>query len=843
MLRSTRFSAAPVSVLLFGCVAACESRENPPLAREPVQLVSGASSVLVDEGKGSIELLYQGEVVSALDLGSLALGTVEKVDDATNYNPWGLVAALPTYGAPAGFAMRGVESFRVVSQRADELVLELVHEGGPHSHLSIAVEREDAFRLHLDARDSGTVAWLRYGFTVPESEAFYGLGEIFDHVNLRGSKRAMQLELDELESANNEAHVPVPFFIGTRGWGFFVESSYPGAFDMASSDAERVSGTFGLGTAAEQGLIGHWYAAEQPALVTRNYYETTGFPALPAPWALGPLVWRDENESQAQVESDLETMRDLDLATTGIWIDRPYATAVNTFDFDEQKFSDASAMIRKAHNLGFEVSLWHTPYLDESDDDAKELVAQAESAELYPPQVGVLLNGWGRPIDFTKPEAVDFWQGLLSNYTEAGISGFKLDYGEDVVPSLINARNVYQFSDGSDERTMHRGFTLAYHQTYAEMLAEEGGLLLARAGKWGDQKHAPVIWPGDLDARFWRHREKVSENGESFIAVGGLPASVVAGLSLGPSGFPFFGADTGGYRHSPPDAELFRRWFEQTALSSVMQIGTSTNNVAWEFNDQELLDSYRFYTRLHLRLHPYLWSLAQSIAVTGLPLQLPFGLAFPSSGKHPDDEYLLGPSLLVAPIVEPSVDSRKMLFPEGVWLDFWSGAVAQGPNEFEIFAPLGRIPLFVKAGAPIPMLRPSIDTLSPTNDPQRVDSLASDAGLLWVLVSEGPPGSFALYDGSAVTQSSDGETVELGFQPGTRWQQGAVFELIGFGEKALESVRVDGLLLESAPSFAEFELRAQSIYFDPEAKGGTLWIKVVGNGSARSVVVSKPVQR
>ena len=126
-----------------------------------MQLVSGASSVLVDEGKGSIELLYQGEVVSALDLGSLALGTVEKVDDATNYNPWGLVAALPTYGAPAGFAMRGVESFRVVSQRADELVLELVHEGGPHSHLSIAVEREDAFRLHLDARDSGTVAWLR----------------------------------------------------------------------------------------------------------------------------------------------------------------------------------------------------------------------------------------------------------------------------------------------------------------------------------------------------------------------------------------------------------------------------------------------------------------------------------------------------------------------------------------------------------------------------------------------------------------------------------------------------------------------------------------------------------
>ena len=141
------------------------------------------------------------------------------------------------------------------------------------------------------------------------------------------------------------------------------------------------------------------------------------------------------------------------------------------------------------------------------------------------------------------------------------------------------------------------------------------------------------------------------------MAVGGLPASVVYGLSLGPSGFPFYGADTGGYRHSPPDKETFTRWFEQTALSSVMQIGTSTNDVAWEFDpetgfDAEMLDWYRIYVRLHLRLWPYEWTLARNIAEDGRPIQRPLGLQYPQLGEHPDDIYMFGDDLLVAPVLE-----------------------------------------------------------------------------------------------------------------------------------------------------------------------------------------------
>jgi alpha-D-xyloside xylohydrolase len=824
-------------LLLVPCISSCEVSASGPPARA-ARLAAGRSAVLVDEDRGAIELTFDGEVVSVLDPGALALGTVDAVDDAANYDPWGFVGDQPTYAPLGGFAIRGATRFSLDEVRADAVVVSLEHDGGFESSLTISVERDDTFRLELAPRDASQVAWLRYAFAVPESEAFYGLGEVFDHVNHRGLTRAMQLEVDELESANNEAHVPVPFFIGTRGWGFFVESSFPGAFDMAAADPLRVSATFGTGTRSADGLVGHWYAAQHPLDVTRAYYETTGYPELPAEWAHGPLVWRDENDDQAQVEADLATLRDLDLATTGVWIDRPYATGVNTFDFDAPRFPDPDAMLRKARDLGFEVALWHVPYLDEGDPNVAPLVSFAEDAGFYPEQVGLLLNGWGRPLDLTIPEAVSWWQDQLSAYTDAGVLGFKLDYGEDLVPSLLNARNVYRFDDGSDERTMHRDFTLLYHRTYAELLPDGAGMLLCRAGKWGSQTVGPIIvWPGDLDATFWKHRDEVTVDGDPLLAVGGLPASLVAGLSLGPSGFPLYGSDTGGYRHSPPTPEVFRRWFEQTALSSVMQIGTSTNDVAWEFGDDELLASYRFYTRLHLRLFPYLRSLALEVPVTGRPLMIPYGLAFPEEGAHPDDEYLLGPSLLVAPVVEGGVDSRTVRFPAGSWVDFWSGTVIDGPAEYEITAPLGRIPLFLRRGALVPMLRQTIDTLSPTGQPDRVDSLATDPGLLHALLTVGDePTSTTVFDGATFELTPTDAGFDLGWRDGTRWDRGAVFEIVAAGTTPPSAVRVDGLLLEPSASREAFDLAAQGAYFDPDDRNGTLWVKILGGPDRRVVV-------
>src|SRR5262249_47554357 len=161
------------------------------------------------------------------------------------------------------------------------------------------------------------------------------------------------------------------------------------------------------------------------------------------------------------------------------------------------KFTDPQGMIDQIHALGFRMALWHTPYLDEMSPATQALRDEANAKGDYPSQVGVLLNGGSKPIDFTKPDAFARWHGLLHTYTDIGVEGCKHDYGEDVVPGISAGRNVWKFADGSDERTMHGRYQLFYHEVYAETLPQTGGFLLCRHGTYGDQTHVSVVWPGD----------------------------------------------------------------------------------------------------------------------------------------------------------------------------------------------------------------------------------------------------------------------------------------------------------------------------------------------------------
>ncbi len=254
---------------------------------------------------------------------------------------------------------------------------------------------------------------------------------------------------------------------------------------------------------------------------------------------------------------------------------------------------------------------------------------------------------------------------------------------------------------------MHQGYKLLYHQVYAETLPQDGGFLLCRVGTWGDQAWTSVIWPGDLDATMDPRYAPSDQHGEQYFATGGLPASVSLGLSLGPAGYPFYGADTGGYRHAPPDKETFTRWFEQTALSTVMQVGTNSNDVAWENTplngfDAEMLDWYRDFVRLHARLFPYEWTYAQRLATDGRPIQRALGLARPELGLHPPDVYFFGDHLLVAPVVERGARTRDVPFPPGRWVDWFTGEVLQGAQTVD--APLQKLPLYLEEGGIVPLL-------------------------------------------------------------------------------------------------------------------------------------------
>ena len=820
-IRTMRSSTRLVLALLLLALLGCPADEGLP------------TGLWADFDLEASELLLgrDQQVLLRFDGAAIQLGTVAELSDDRSYDPFWMEEAV------AWHSMTRAEPGEDAGGRLD---LTLLFEDDLEARLLMIERGPGRFELTLvpGAGSGSNLAFYRFWPQVDPAEGFYGLGGVLDTPQHRGGRRAIQMEVDtEVESFNNEAHTAIPLLIGTTGWGLFIQDHHPMLFDLATTRDDRVELTVGTGMASADGLRFHLYAAAHPLDITRRYYDTTGDPLLPARWGLGPWIWRDENDDEAQVRSDLETIRDLDLATTGYWIDRPYATAVNTFDFEPGSYPDPQGMIDLAHDLGFRMALWHAPYVD--PDHATELHDHAEASGYFPPITPGTYFAWSWPIDFTNPDAWDWWQGLIRSYTDMGIEGFKLDYAEDVLLGLNGTRYRWEFFDGSDERTMHHRYQHLYHQVYAETLPEDGGFLLCRTGTWGDQIHTSVIWPGDLDATMNPHGVEANDDGEIYMATGGLPASLVLGLSLGPSGYPFYGSDTGGYRHAPPDKEIFTRWLQQTALSSVMQVGTNTSDVPWEFDedngfDEEMLGWYRDYARLHLRLWPYAWTYSKRLATDGRPIMRPYGLARPELGIHPADTYFFGDHLLVAPVLEYGARSREIPLPPGRWADWFTGEVLGGDRTVEVDAPLEKLPLLMAEGAIVPLLRPTIDAIGPTGQPDRVDSLDTDAGVLWPRIFPGPASAFELFDGARIEQEQTASGVTIRWSDGAEFDQGAIVELVAFGAAAPASVTLDGEALAPAADLEELEADGGWLH-DAEA-GGSVWV-VLPAGDHSAVVI------
>ncbi|MEZ4448796.1 MAG: glycoside hydrolase family 31 protein [Nannocystaceae bacterium] len=438
-------------------------------------------SVIWDDAGAALVLLRGDDPLLRFPADGFQLGVVAALDESKSYDPFFTQPDQWLTVTAAGPDMGGA----AVARR-------LTFTGGAEADLVVSEDAPGRFSATLTPVAGGpALAYLRLRPAVAADEGFYGLGEQFDRPEHRGTVRAMQLEFDAgVESQNNEAHVPVPFVIGTRGWGLFVESPYAATFDVAAAAADRVDATFGTGPATGDGLRFHLFGADHPLDVTRHYYEVTGLPREPAPWTLGNLVWRDENDDQAQVEADLHAMRDLDLPTSGIWIDRPYASAVNTFDFEPARFPAPQAMIDLAHDLGFRMALWHTPYVDPDDPISQPLAAEADAAGYFPPIIGFVTSKWGPPLDLTNPAAYAWWKAKIELYQGMGIEGYKLDYGEDVTvgptgfaPKVVLRRRLRR---ADDARVLLDDLVTGKPRDPARRTA-----ILARGGCYGGQTERP----------------------------------------------------------------------------------------------------------------------------------------------------------------------------------------------------------------------------------------------------------------------------------------------------------------------------------------------------------------
>lgn len=186
----------------------------------------------------------------------------------------------------------------------------------------------------------------------------------------------------------------------------------------------------------------------------------------------------------------------------------------------------------------------------------------------------------------------------------------------------------------------------------------------------------------------------------------GLRASLSLVIGLGLCGVPYSGPDVGGF-DGEPSPELYLRWFQLGAYLPLFRTHAALRagrREPWEFGD-EVLGHARVALVERRRLLPYFVTLAHLARRTGAPYVRPVWWSAPEDRALRDceDAFLLGDSLLVAPVLEPGADGRAVRLPYGRWYDTESGQAHEGPGQVLVDAPLSRVPVFARAGAVIPV--------------------------------------------------------------------------------------------------------------------------------------------
>lgn len=516
-------------------------------------------------------------------------------------------------------------------------------------------------------------------------ERFAGTGERFAEHDLSG--RTVELiNRDALGVNSDRAYKNVPFVLSSAGYGVFVHSSYPMQIAIKSVS------TRALQFAVEsEGIDLFIIGGGSPTEVVRNYRRLTGFPPeLPA-WTYGTWMSRMTYFSSTEIEEVGRRLRAEQFPTDVLHIDTGWFAKdwVCEWKFSAERFPEPDRFLARLRGSGFRVSLWQNPNIGTGN----ELLDMAIERGYVGRRRALVSDGGSdfssatdkHQIDFTNPEAVTWYRGLLSGLLNAGAAAIKTDFGE-----TIDEEATYNGLSGKELRNI---YGLLYQQAaFEETVACRGeGVIWARAGWAGCQRY-PVHWGGDA-ASSWA----------------GMAATLRGGLHLGISGFGFWSHDVPGFHGVPNfmnqelDSELFLRWTQFGVLSSHLRYHGTAPREPWEY--QEVAPTVREWLRLRYALIPYLVEQAREVAASGLPMLRSLIFHFPNDRRvwHLDDQYMLGNDLLVAPVLSPG-GRRAVYIPAGTWIDFFDGESVQGPIELEVraYAP-ERLPLFVRMGARIPV--------------------------------------------------------------------------------------------------------------------------------------------
>jgi alpha-D-xyloside xylohydrolase len=593
--------------------------------------------------------------------------------------------------------------------------------GDPVDTDKLHLRRLSAGVYELESRAYDVGYWRFY---VNDSASYYGTGERFDTLD-HAHTVVRNLSMDNAGAKGSGTYKPIPFFMSTTGYGLWLDTTGDVTFDFNASDHEQLIVDFAsnrlrlvLFTGQADGMPKE-QAGRFPEILS-GFTALAGRAVVPPYWAFAPWQARDYHQNEAQVREDIDKTRELGLPASVILIDSPWATAYNSYLLNPKQFDDAPGMIKHLHESGYKLVLWHTSWINNNSDAPHEEGFAGKIDEVSPnyavaaergffvknqngsPYVGRWWKGQGSLIDFTNPKAKEWWQGQVGQAITAGADGFKDD---DAEGSFLGAE--VKFFDGTDPRLMRNLYGTLYNRAMEELIQKQlkgDGVLFCRSVTTG-ANGIGFLWGGDNEA--------------NFSPANGLPSVVTAGLSAGLSGMPLWAADLGGYLSQPdtPNPTLLERWTEFAAFSPLMEVMSSANITPWTFDKNSpsgtpALDIYRKYAVLHMSLFPYRYAAAKEAALTGMPILRALVLDYQDDARARTikDEYLFGPDLLVAPVIDENT-SRAVYLPAGEWLNLFTGEAATGPRTLIAKAPMDAIPVFARRGTVLPKIPEDVMTL------------------------------------------------------------------------------------------------------------------------------------
>ena len=567
-------------------------------------------------------------------------------------------------------------------------------------------------------------------FSLKPDTRLYGTGERAPF-GLRGDTLRMEnLAHYGYNEPRRPMKINVPFLTTTGGYGLFVDTTHPAQFMLGAADTTRTKYVTPGGEITYY-VVGEASIPEQ----LRQYTWLTGRQPMPPKWSLGYIQSKFGYATEAQTRGVIDTLRRRGFPVDAVIVDLDWFEHMGDLRWNRDAFPEPFDMIGDLHDRGVKTVNITEPYITRPSRLFEPALDSSFVGRRPDGSPYVMSDWWSCDecdvalLDVTDPAARDWWWRQHPPFMGEEMAGFWTDLGEperhptDMHHHLGPRDKIHNVYNHLWAQTLFRG--------WHDWRDNQRIFNLTRSASAGTQRYNPTLWSGDVATSFAAFRLQIPFQ-----------------LNVGLAGFGLYGSDLGGFTGKTPPT-LYARWMQQGALSPTMRPhGSDKPTEPWRYGDR-VEAIVRDVVRLRYRLLPYLYTLAWQNHRTGIPLARPLFFADPSDERLHEAEhsYLLGESLLVAPVLQDSVRSRTVPLPDGTWINYWTDEAVEGGRPVLVDAPLDQIPLFVKGGAILPM-RP----VGPHTAAQPADTLD-----LAVYPDSGRTGSFSLYE-------DDGRT--LNYQDG-----------------------------------------------------------------------------